>query len=77
MLEEKNDLIIDDTSIFRELLNNCHCILYLCDNSGEIVLNCPLIEQLKERCEVVASVKSGSIVNADVTIFLRNSARQN
>jgi len=59
----KNNLTVDDTPRFRELLEDCRRILYVCDNSGEIAFDCLLVEQLKERCEVVASVKSGPIIN--------------
>ena len=58
-----NLLTVDDTPIFRKLLKDCHRILYVCDNSGEIAFDCLLVEQLKARCEVVASVKSGPIIN--------------
>jgi len=59
----KKYLTVDDTPAFRELLKNCHRLLYVCDNSGEIAFDCLLVEQLKPYCEVIASVKSGPIIN--------------
>jgi uncharacterized protein with ATP-grasp and redox domains len=38
-------------------------LLYVCDNSGEIAFDRLLIERLRERCEVTASVKSQPIIN--------------
>jgi len=59
----KGDLTVDDTKVFRRLLTGCRKLLFLCDNSGEIAFDRLLIELLKDRCEVVASVKSGPIIN--------------
>jgi len=59
----ERDVAIDDYASFKELLQSCRKMLYICDNSGEIAFDALLIERLKERCEVVASVKSGPIIN--------------
>ena len=37
--------------------------MYLCDNSGEIAFDTFFVEKLKEHTEVVASVKSGPVIN--------------
>jgi uncharacterized protein with ATP-grasp and redox domains len=59
----KGGLTVDDYEVFGRLLKDCRKLLYLCDNSGEIAFDRLLIELLKDRCEVVASVKSGPIIN--------------
>jgi len=59
----ESDLTRDDYPVFRELLADCRKLLYVCDNSGEIAFDAFLIEKLKEHTEVVASVKSGPVIN--------------
>ena len=61
------ELTVDDYAGFRGALKNARRILYLCDNSGEIAFDRLLIEDLRARCEVTASVKSGPIIN-DATL---------
>jgi len=69
------ELTVDDYAAFRDALKDCRRILYLCDNSGEIAFDRLLIEDLRARCgegrrgapEVIASVKSGPIIN-DATL---------
>jgi hypothetical protein len=61
------ELAVDDYPAFRAALENSRRILYLCDNSGEIAFDRLLIEDLRSRCEVTASVKSGPIIN-DATL---------
>jgi len=56
-------ITLDHYEAFATLLKDCRRLLYLCDNAGEIALDILLIEQLKQRCEVTASVKSGPIIN--------------
>jgi uncharacterized protein with ATP-grasp and redox domains len=59
----KTDLAVDDYPAFRAALKDCERLLYICDNSGEIAFDRLLIEDLRTRCEVTASVKSGPIIN--------------
>ena len=56
-------LAVDDYPAFRDALKDCRRLLYVCDNSGEIAFDRLLIEHLRERCEVTASVKSQPIIN--------------
>ncbi|AEH06348.1 damage-control phosphatase ARMT1 family protein [Methanothermococcus okinawensis] len=48
-------------------LNDANKILYICDNAGEVVFDKILIEELKNYCEVVVSVKGAPILN-DATL---------
>jgi hypothetical protein len=57
------DLAVDDYPAFRAALKGCRRLLYVCDNSGEIAFDRLLIEDLRARCEVTASVKSRPIIN--------------
>jgi uncharacterized protein with ATP-grasp and redox domains len=57
------DPAVDDYPAFRAALKDCRRLLYLCDNSGEIAFDRLLIEDLRARCEVTASVKSRPIIN--------------
>jgi uncharacterized protein with ATP-grasp and redox domains len=56
-------LTVDDYPAFQAALKDCKRLLYVCDNSGEIAFDRLLIERLRERCEVTASVKSQPIIN--------------
>ena len=61
-------LAVDDYPAFRAALKDCRTsstarLLYLCDNSGEIAFDRLLIEDLRARCQVTASVKSRPIIN--------------
>jgi len=56
-------ITLDHYEDFVKLLKQCRRLLYICDNAGEIAFDGLLIEQLKPRCEVTASVKSGPIIN--------------
>ncbi|WP_292460710.1 DUF89 domain-containing protein [Methanothermococcus sp.] len=54
----------------KELLNDlkdANKILYICDNAGEVVFDKILIEELKNYCDVVVSVKGAPILN-DATL---------
>jgi uncharacterized protein with ATP-grasp and redox domains len=59
----ETDLAVDDYPAFRAALKDCRRLLYVCDNSGEIAFDRLLIEDLRARCEVTASVKSRPIIN--------------
>lgn len=55
---------VDDIGAFREALHPGHRLLYLGDNSGEIVFDRLLVEVLLDRgVEVTFTVKSGPIIN--------------
>ena len=64
-------LAVDDYPAFRAALKDCRTsassaaprLLYVCDNSGEIAFDRLLIEDLRTRCQVTASVKSRPIIN--------------
>jgi uncharacterized protein with ATP-grasp and redox domains len=64
-------LAVDDYPAFRAALKDCETsassagprLLYICDNSGEIAFDRLLIEDLRTRCQVTASVKSRPIIN--------------
>ena len=58
-----SDLTRDDYPVFKELLADCRNLLYVCDNSGEIAFDAFLVEKLVEHTEVIASVKSGPVIN--------------
>jgi len=68
------NLAIDDTSKLMDLLSKSKRILYLLDNSGEIVFDQFLMRMIKEKypVEIFAAVKSGPILN-DATL---NDAEQ-
>jgi uncharacterized protein with ATP-grasp and redox domains len=57
------ELTIDDYAAFLGALGGARRLLYCCDNSGEIAFDCLLIERLRERCAVTATVKSLPIIN--------------
>jgi len=67
----ETDLAVDDYPAFRAALKDCETsassagprLLYICDNSGEIAFDRLLIEDLRTRCQVTASVKSRPIIN--------------
>ncbi len=66
----KEELAIDDYSLFREKLNNARTILYFADNAGEIVFDRILLETIFSefgRLKVTFVVKAGPIIN-DATI---------
>ncbi|HUW12021.1 MAG TPA: ARMT1-like domain-containing protein [Anaerolineae bacterium] len=64
----RSGLAVDDLDHLREELQNARRILYLGDNSGEIVFDRVLVEEiLGEGREVVFSVKSRPILN-DATL---------
>ena len=59
-----NDLSINDIEEFEKALKTHDEVLYLVDNSGEIVFDRLLIEKMKEYdVDVTVGVKSGPIVN--------------
>ena len=58
-----SDLTVDDYPAFRSAMESCRRLLYVCDNSGEIAFDQLLMERLRAHYEVVASVKSGPIIN--------------
>ncbi len=58
-----SDLTVDHYADFARLLIDCRKLLYVCDNSGEIAFDTLLIERLKSFTEIVASVKSGPVIN--------------
>jgi uncharacterized protein with ATP-grasp and redox domains len=60
----ENDLAIDQVDEFLELCQNVNEVLYLMDNSGEIVLDIILISEIKRiGPRVTAVVKAGPILN--------------
>ncbi len=62
------DFVVDDYAALRQAVGAGHNVLYLCDNCGEIVFDCLLIEQLQRLgCQVTAAVRGGPIIN-DATI---------
>ena len=63
------EFIIDDSPALLHLLDKPETkVLYLCDNCGEIVFDCLLIEQLQQRgCQVTAAVRGYPIIN-DATL---------
>ena len=63
------DFVVDDYPALREAVSEAGCnVLYLCDNCGEIVFDCLLIEQLlRLGCHVTAAVRGGPIIN-DATL---------
>jgi uncharacterized protein with ATP-grasp and redox domains len=62
------DFVVDDYPALREAIGAGCKVLYLCDNCGEIVFDCLLIEQLQRfGCHVTAAVRGGPIIN-DATL---------
>jgi uncharacterized protein with ATP-grasp and redox domains len=62
------DFVVDDYSVLREMVGAGSKVLYLCDNCGEIVFDCLLIEQLQRLgCHVTTAVRGGPIIN-DATL---------
>ena len=67
-LREAGNLVINDTNKIYELAKKAHTILYLTDNTGEIVFDTLLVEQLKNMgVNVIVSVKGGPVIN-DATL---------
>ncbi len=54
---------VDHTRAFRKALEMCDDLLFLCDNSGEIVFDKILIEELVRHTRVTAVVKAAPILN--------------
>lgn len=63
------DFVVDEYPALREAVSKAGAkVLYLCDNCGEIVFDCLLIEQLlRLGCQVTAAVRGGPIIN-DATL---------
>ncbi len=62
------DFVVDDYPALRAAVSNGRRVLYLCDNCGEIVFDCLLIDQLlRLGCQVTAAVRGGPIIN-DATL---------
>ncbi|MGX9725999.1 MAG: damage-control phosphatase ARMT1 family protein [Candidatus Electronema sp. VV] len=62
------DFVVDEYPALRAAVGNGRKVLYLCDNCGEIVFDCLLIEQLlRLGCHVTAAVRGGPIIN-DATL---------
>lgn len=53
----------DHTGAFKDALDQCGGLLFLCDNTGEIVFDKILIEELVRHTSVTAVVKAGPILN--------------
>ena len=59
-----------DLEIFKEMLGNASLLLYICDNSGEIVFDMLFIKEMKREypnLEIVATVRGKPIIN-DATL---------
>lgn len=54
---------VDHSAVFRQSLASCRDLLYLLDNTGEIVFDKLLIEELLKQTTVTAVVKAGPIIN--------------
>jgi len=66
--EAEDDLAIDEIPQILEKTKKAKCILYLCDNAGEIAFDTLLIDEMKKLgAHVIVAVKSGPILN-DATI---------
>lgn len=63
------DVVLDDYPALRQAVGTAgRQVLYLCDNSGEIVFDSLLIEQLQRLgCQVTAAVRESPIIN-DATL---------
>lgn len=59
----REQFAIDHTDIFLNSLSRCSNLLYLLDNTGEIVLDKLLIEELQKHTSVTAVVKGGPMLN--------------
>jgi len=64
----EDHIAVDDYPSFREAVSGSHEILYLLDNSGEIVFDRLLIEELVEAGKMVKAVVKGSPVLNDATL---------
>ncbi|MFP3908606.1 MAG: damage-control phosphatase ARMT1 family protein [Halobacteriota archaeon] len=60
------DLTVDHFEKFEEALNNSQTIYYLCDNTGEIIMDRILVEEMRGK-DITVVVKKGPIIN-DATI---------
>ena len=69
----KETIAVDDYASFKHAVNETDSILYLLDNSGEIVFDKLLIEELLRKGKKVKAVVKGSPVLNDVTM---DDARQ-
>ncbi len=62
--EAAKDLVVDDIDKAYELAKKAKGVLYLADNSGEIVFDTLLVEQLKNMgLKVTFAVKGGPVIN--------------
>jgi len=64
----KETIAVDDYASFKHAVNETDTILYLLDNSGEIVFDKLLIEELLRKGKKVKAVVKGSPVLNDVTM---------
>lgn len=64
----KETIAVDDYDSFKQAVNETDTILYLLDNSGEIVFDKLLIEELLRKGKKVKAVVKGSPVLNDVTM---------
>lgn len=64
----KETIAVDDYGSFKHAVNETDTILYLLDNSGEIVFDKLLIEELLRKGKKVKAVVKGSPVLNDVTM---------
>lgn len=64
----KENIAVDDYYSFKKAVSDTDTILYLLDNSGEIVFDKLLIEELVRKGKKVKAVVKGSPVLNDVTI---------
>jgi hypothetical protein len=64
----KETIAVDDYVSFKKMVNEADTVLYLLDNSGEIVFDRLLIEELLLRGKKVKAVVKGSPVLNDVTL---------
>ena len=64
----KETIAVDDYDSFKKAVNETDTILYLLDNSGEIVFDKLLIEELLRKGKKVKAVVKGSPVLNDVTM---------
>ncbi len=62
------ELTIDDTERMMELIKNAGTIIYIFDNCGEVVLDLPLIDQLRILGKRVVGVVRGEPILNDVTL---------
>lgn len=65
---EKTDLALDDFNLFMEKLEKARSILYILDNTGEVVFDKAFVDLIKERFHpnLKVAVRSAPIIN-DVT----------